>query len=183
MDDIIIKYLQRKKNKGLKMLIDQYGGLIVSVVRRHLGSFHMYEEECVDDVLMSVWNHIDSFDRKKNSLKNWIAAIARFQAIDYKRKYWRQVTAYQALDATDVALSNIASPDQGMLQREIEDELQGLLQALSDKDRNIFVQYYIQGISLQEIAVNESTTVDNLYNRLSRGRTKLRNAFHLLDKH
>lgn len=76
-----------KKEKGLELLIDQYGGLITAIVRKHLGTLKSYEEECVNDVLLAIWHHIHRFDSEKNTFKNWVAAIAKYKAIDYQRKY------------------------------------------------------------------------------------------------
>ena len=57
-DELMIKYIKKKKEKGMEILIDSYRGIITSVVRKHLGVLVNYEEECVDDVLLSIWNNI-----------------------------------------------------------------------------------------------------------------------------
>jgi RNA polymerase sigma-70 factor (ECF subfamily) len=36
---------------------------------------------------MAVWDNIDTFCPEKNSFKNWVAAIAKYKSIDYKRRY------------------------------------------------------------------------------------------------
>ncbi len=43
----------------------------------------------MNDVLLAVWEHIEGNNSDKSSLKNWIAGIARYKAIDCKRKYLR----------------------------------------------------------------------------------------------
>ena len=83
---MMIKYIKKKKEKGMELLIDNYRGIITAVVRRYLGVLINYEEECVDDVLMSVWNNIKSFDKSKNTFKNWICAVSKYKAIDYKKE-------------------------------------------------------------------------------------------------
>ena len=55
-DKLLIKYIKKKNPKGMDMLVDNYGGIITSVVRKHLGILINYEEECVNDVLLSVDN-------------------------------------------------------------------------------------------------------------------------------
>lgn len=69
------------------MLIDEYSGLVASVVRKNLGKLINYEEECISDVFLAIWDNIDSFDKDKNSFKNWICVIAKYKAINYKKKY------------------------------------------------------------------------------------------------
>ena len=97
-DELIIKYIKKKKEVGMELLIDNYRGILTSVVRKHLGVLINYEEECIDDVLLSIWDNIKSFDKNKNQFKNWICAIAKYKAIDYKRKYLAKV---ETLDMTD----------------------------------------------------------------------------------
>ena len=57
-DNLLSKYIKRKNPKGMDMLIDNYGGIITSVVRKHLGTLINYEEECINDVLLSIWEEL-----------------------------------------------------------------------------------------------------------------------------
>lgn len=90
-DELIIKYIKKKNSKGMDILIDQYNALITSVIRFHLGKLTNYEEECVSDAFLAIWDNIDGFQKEKNTFKNWICAIDKYKAIDYKRKYLRYI--------------------------------------------------------------------------------------------
>ena len=87
MDKLIIKYIKKCNPKGMEMLIDNYSNLLASVIRKHISPLLNYEEECISDVLFLIWENIDGFNIKESSFKNWICAIAKYKAIDYKRKY------------------------------------------------------------------------------------------------
>ena len=39
MDELIIKYIKKKKEEGLKLLINEYAAFILAVVTYHLGEF------------------------------------------------------------------------------------------------------------------------------------------------
>lgn len=157
-----------KKKKGLELLIDQYGGLITAIVRKHLGTLKSYEEECVNDVLLAVWHHIDRFDSEKNTFKNWVAAIAKYKAIDYQRKYIK--TQHESLSEAGVGETSEVHNIQ-------TDDVEELLGHLSEGDRELFKAYYLQEVELKQIAEKQQTTISNLYNRLSRGRKKLKAIF------
>ncbi|MGL5347896.1 MAG: sigma factor [Peptostreptococcaceae bacterium] len=86
-DKLMIKYIKKKNPKGMDMLIEDYSGIITSVVRNHLGTLKNYEEECVSDVLFSVWESINGYEKDKNSFKNWVCAIAKYKSINYRKKY------------------------------------------------------------------------------------------------
>ncbi|MBY0074686.1 MULTISPECIES: sigma-70 family RNA polymerase sigma factor [Priestia] len=167
-DDWIVASIMRKKEKGLELLIDQYGGLITAIVRKHLGTLKSYEEECINDVLLAVWHHIHRFDSEKNTFKNWVAAVAKYKAIDYQRKYIK--TQHEALGEAEFGetsgVHNVQTND-----------VEELLGHLSEGDRELFKAYYLQEIELKQIAKKQETTISNLYNRLSRGRKKLKAIF------
>lgn len=163
----MIKYIKKKKEKGMELLIDNYRGLITAVVRRYLGVLTNYEEECIDDVLMSVWNNIKSFDKSKNTFKNWICAVSKYKAIDYKKKY---ISKMEHVDLSQ----EIYYIDQELLKSEMEEEINDLLSYLNESDRRLFKDHYLKGESLEEIAIKNNAKVSNLYNRLSRGRKRIR---------
>ncbi|KZE14538.1 sigma-70 family RNA polymerase sigma factor [Priestia aryabhattai] len=167
-DDWIVASIMRQKEKGLELLIDQYGGLITAIVRKHLGTLKSYEEECINDVLLAVWHHIHRFDSEKNTFKNWVAAVAKYKAIDYQRKYIK--TQHEALNEAEFGETSGVHNVQ-------RDDVEELLGHLSEGDRELFKAYYLQEIELKQIAKKQQTTISNLYNRLSRGRKKLKAIF------
>ena len=50
-----IKQLKLHNEKALMYVIDEYGGLIMSVIRRHLFALPEQQEECFDDVFGSIF--------------------------------------------------------------------------------------------------------------------------------
>lgn len=165
-DKLIIKYIKKGNSKGMEMLIDNYNGLLTSVIRKHISPINNYEEECISDVLLAIWDNIKGFNEKESSFKNWICAIARYKAIDYKRKYISKIS-----EELDQELSYI---DENLYKLELEEDIEELLSSLNHKDRELFRRYYLDGDKLEEIAVENNTNVSNLHSRLSRGRKKIR---------
>lgn len=166
-DELIIKYIKKRKQKGLEILIRDYNRLITSVVRTHLGKLVNYEEECVSDVFLAIWNNIDSFDKDKNTFKNWICAVAKHKSIDYKKKYLSKLESEQV----DNSIYYI---DKNLLRLELEEDINEILKHLNEKDKNIFIKYYLKEISPEDIAIENNISTSSLYSRLSRGRKKIR---------
>lgn len=165
-DKKIIKYIKKCDQRGMEMLIDKYTPILKGVIRNHISSVSNYEEECLSDVLFLIWENIERFKSKESSFKNWICAIAKYKAIDYKRKYISKLS-----EELDTETSYI---DENLQKLEIEQEIEELLQFLNDKDRELFKRYYLSGDKLEEIAFDNKTNVTNLHSRLSRGRKKIR---------
>ncbi len=50
-----LKQLKLQNEKALVYVIDAYGGLLMSVIRKHLFGLPERQEECFDDVLLKIW--------------------------------------------------------------------------------------------------------------------------------
>lgn len=167
-EDNVVQQILKRNEKGIAFIIHQYGGLMTAIIKRHLNYHQQDYEECLDDVLLSVWNNIRSFDPSKNTFKHWVAAIAKYKAIDYQR---RQITM------RNKQLS-VAELDESMLQtgpQPEHDRVEELFDQLSAGERYIFEKYYLEGRSSGEIARHFNVKESWVNNKLSRGRKKLRN--------
>ena len=52
-----IQQLQLHNEEALIYVIDMYGGLLKAVIRKHLFTMPQKQEECMNDVLLSIWEH------------------------------------------------------------------------------------------------------------------------------
>jgi len=169
----LVERLRKRQESALQLVIERYGALIRSIIRYHLQDRHA-ADECLDDVLMAVWTHIDSYDASKNTLVNWIAAVAKYKAIDYQRSYARRNARllYDAPELERAVVDDAVS----------EQEWDGLLDHLTPEDKELFIQHYVRDRSVQELAAARGVKHSWIYNRLSRGRKRLRGLLgHLRD--
>lgn len=155
------------------MLIDKYGGLIKGIIRRHLSNLIYYEDECINDVLLSIWNNINSFSGK-GSFKSWIGAIAKFKAIDYKRKYLKLNTIE---DIDNLAIRSDYLVENELLKKELKEEIHSMLDLLNDKDKDIFIKHYLEDKKVLIVSNEMNLDITIIYSRLSRGRKKLQSIF------
>lgn len=172
-----IEELHLHNEKALIYVIDNYGGLLKSIIAKHLFAIPDKTGECLNDVLLSIWENISSFDENKNSFKNWIAAIARYQAIDYLRKYQRELPQ---VDIDDVSIPKEDVMLEHLLDREISEEMEFLLSCLNEKDRCLFWKIYVEEKTLDEVCQESGMKKAVIYNRLSRGKQRIRK--HCLNK-
>ncbi|MFL0246325.1 sigma-70 family RNA polymerase sigma factor [Candidatus Clostridium stratigraminis] len=170
-DSLIINYIKKKNEKGMEMLIDIYGGLITTIVRKHLFNLQNVQEECIDDILLAIWNNIDSFNKDKNSFKNWIGAISKYNAINYKKKYIKGLI-HEDIDIYSFEASDNVEND--LLKNELKAEVKSLLNNLKDDDKEIFIKHYLEERDIYSISKEMNMKASVVYNRLSRGRKKLR---------
>ncbi|WP_232423588.1 MULTISPECIES: sigma factor [Bacillus] len=43
-------------------------------------------DEIVNDVFITLWFHIDSYDEDKALFQHWLISVSKYKAIDFKRK-------------------------------------------------------------------------------------------------
>lgn len=174
MDEAIVKLIKDRDEKGIELLINEYASLIKSIVKKHLYNLNQYHEECINDVYLGVWNNIDGFDKDKNSLKNWVAAITTYKTIDYRRKYLKEI---KNMDISEIAIDSNINLEEEALSAYVEGEIQELLKALSPMDRKLFIRLFVEDYSPQEVSEEFNIKPSVLYNRVSRGKSKLRSLF------
>lgn len=174
-EENFLDQLKKKNEKALDYVIDTYGWIIKSVIKKHLYNLQSVQDECINDVLLGLWNNIDKFDENKSKFKNWIAGIAKFKAIDYKRKYLRE------LDNENVDDLNITVDDSihELLKNELSLEMQEMMNSLKEKDRELFYKLYVEEIEVDKVSQETGIKRDVIYNRVSRAKKKLRDIFKL----
>lgn len=169
-----IEQLRLHNEKALMYVIDSYGGLLKSVIVKHLFAMPDRVEECLNDVLLSIWENILSFDESRSTFKNWAAAIARYQAIDYLRKYKRELQQVEIED--NLAVEEDAMFGQ-LLEEEISEEMERMLSCLNEKDRILFWKLYVEEKPIEEIGRETGMQKSVIYNRLSRGKRRIRKQY------
>ena len=174
-DNELVHLIIKKDQAAFNELIRRYDGLITSIVKYHLKQISMWQDDCINDIFFSIWQNADRFDPDKNTLKNWIGAIAKYRSINYKRKFYKELTEGELSDE----ITDGKAVDAELMGQEIENEIISLLSALKPVDREIFMQRYIYDIPLQDISINLDKSPGWIYNRISRGKRKLRRIYNL----
>lgn len=131
-------------------------------------------EDLAQEVFVSVFQHLASFDPAKGAFKTWLYTIARNKARSFIEKRGRQ-PALLDLDSADPVVSNLAAqraePALGLHER-----LDKALAELPDIYRRVFVLSEIEELPQAEIARIEECEVGTVKSRLSRAREYLREA-------
>ncbi len=171
------KELARRAANGrrgaFEEIVMRYGGLIKAIVRYHMKDMQMWHDDCINEALLAVWQNISRYDPDKNSLKNWIGAVAKYKAIDFRRRYFKGLES----EELDDSIADSASADAELMRREAENELIEMMSCLNEEDRDIFIRRYILCQSVEDISSVIGKKPSAVYNRLSRGRKKLKRLY------
>jgi len=173
-----IQRLQQQKEDALEYIVDTYLPLIKGVTYKVLSPLENdgVIEECMNDILLSIWNHSTTFHGDTTDFRKWICAIAKFKAIDYYRKNSKT----QTFSAIDTDLNADISAEDELIVREDKTELIALINLLDSVDRDIFIMKYFLGLKTEDISTKLDLTRASIDNRIYRGKKKLYNkAMHL----
>ena len=170
----IIKMIQKRNEQGLEELINKYGGLLKSIIKKQLYALPGHQEECLNDVFLAVWNNIEQYDATKSSFKNWVAVIAKYRSINTLKKYMNDLKTVGWEEHLETQHVHNDKPLSGELW---EIQLEELLAPLNEKDRSLFKDIFESKDSTDVIAEKHDLSRGALYSRFSRGKLKIRRHF------
>ena len=159
-EENFIKQLKKGNEKALDYVIDNYAWILKTVIKKHLFKLPDYYEECMNDCLMGIWENI----------------CAKYKSLNYVRKYLK--------DLENENIENIILPEEDnalkeILENEISTETEKMLKSISEEDRGIFIKLYLEDKNMDEISFDTGLAKPVIYNRLSRGKKKIREAFSI----
>lgn len=176
-----VQQLIDRNTKSLDYMVDNYSNLIYKIVFSVLSSCndHQCIEECVNDIFLSIWNNIESFNNTKGSFKSWIIAVSKYKSIDYRRKLMKN-SDIECID--DYTLSSNDSTESIIISKENKNELLSIIMEMKSIDKQIFIRRYFVQEDINDIAKSLNVTRIVVDNRLSRGRKFLREKIMALKK-
>lgn len=170
----LIQQIIHNPDVGIQQAIGQYGALVNGVVIKMLGTSNKLDvQECVSNVFIKLWKHSERFDASKGSLKGYIVAIARNEALS-KLKALQKDNLHESLEnmENDIGVEmDMTSELASKLNGQLIDELVG---DLKEPDRQIFIRRYYWGERIKAIAKIMHLEEKFIENRLYLSKRKLR---------
>ena len=158
----MIERLRARDEKALDWLIQQYRPLICYIITPILVNDHD-REECISEVVMRVWDGIDSFNSARGSWNAWLTALARNTALNKVRTGRRHAVSDISPDTPDTS----PTPEEQLLRHERQQALNRALEQLSPAERALFYRkyYYMQPTSqiAAELGLSERAAEGRLY--------------------
>lgn len=163
--------------EALAVLFRRYARLVRTVAMRILRD-DSEADDLLQDLFLFVHRNCSMFDSSKSALRSWIVQITYHRAID-RRRYLNSRYFYTRLDldeATGLSDSGLESKEQttplGLLVGSTT--MQGLLDSLTEDQRNTLSLHFVDGYSFDEIATKLNQSLGNIRNHYYRGLERLR---------
>lgn len=162
--------LKKGDTSALAKIIDGYAGYVCAVIRNF--SRGAFTEEDIDeicsDVFFGLWEHREGLDAELG-LKAYLSAIAR-NAVKNRFRSAKPPT----VDIEELEIADNFSVEYKAELNELMRELNSLIKALPDEEREIFMRFCFYGQKSSEIAAIMDMAEGTVRSRLSRTRAKLR---------
>jgi|WetSurMetagenome_2_1015567.scaffolds.fasta_scaffold122083_2 RNA polymerase sigma-70 factor, ECF subfamily len=172
-DPVIIERARSGDNRAFTRLVEAYQTPVYNLCYRILGNPHD-AEDAAQEAFLRAYTRLNSYDQAR-SFKTWLLSIAHHYCIDRLRRRrltWLSLDDEPALD-TAMWRSTAPTPEEVVMRRERDSDIQTLLSDLSMKDRGALVMRYWYDLSYEEIAAATDTTVSAVKSRLHRARGSL----------
>ncbi len=144
-----IVQLQLHNEKALEFLVMEHGERLISIIRKHLFTLPHLQEECLTDTFVTVWNHIDSFDRE-NEFENWIGSVARYRCLKYLAAHQNEATIAW------------------LIEKEILEEKEMMVSCLNEQEQELFYRFYVGEEPEQTRKKNRNISCRSMYDLLNR---------------
>ncbi len=176
-DETLVDQITAGSRDALSLLFRRYARLVHTVANRIL-----HDPEEADDLLQELFLFIHrkagTFDSSKSSARSWIVQLTYHRAID-RRRYLQSRHFYTQIDLDGTAeildpRSETAGSQEFSAERVGNTTIQGLLDTLSEDQRNTLSLHFYEGYTFAEIASKLDQSLGNIRNHYYRGLEKLR---------
>ena len=163
--------------EALAVLFRRYARLVRTVAMRILRD-DSEADDLLQEVFLFVHRNCSVFDSSKSVLRSWIVQTTYHRAID-RRRYLNSRHFYTRLELDDA--TGLVDPRSEKREDVIPFDslvgnttMQGLLDSLTEDQRNTLSLHFVEGYSFDEIAAKLDQSLGNIRNHYYRGLEKLR---------
>ncbi|MDV3428575.1 MAG: sigma-70 family RNA polymerase sigma factor [Bacillota bacterium] len=173
--------LKHKNAKALDYLVNTYSNLLYKAIYNVLNSYGEkgLVEECLNDVLLSIWNNSGMFSGTPEKFVHWICVIAKYKAIDYQRRFAKDRIT---VDIDNYTITSDLSTEDKVLANEKRKELLECINQMDETDKKIFIMRFYLGENINEIASKLGVSRNVIDTRISRGKKLLREKFQSFEE-
>ncbi|MCB9883634.1 MAG: sigma-70 family RNA polymerase sigma factor [Planctomycetes bacterium] len=171
MNDSLLLRLASGDGTAVSKILDRYGGLVWSLVRRFLGT-SADAEDLVQEIFIDLWKSADRFDPAVSSEGNFIAMIARRRLIDRRRRVARRADVFENLPE-DVDIPDEVQPDAVEVADEARHAAEAMQRLSGDQQKVLKLAIY-RGLTHQEISQKTGMPLGTVKSHARRGLIRIR---------
>jgi len=154
---------------SFRSLVERYQRPVLRMIRHIINDRHACED-VGQEVFLTAYKKLASFDPARSSFSTWLFTIARNMSLNALKKK-RMATPGDLPDQADPR-----RPWEDLAEREFFDEMDRRLQALPPGQRMAFILAEFEDLPYDQIAQIEGVSTGTVKSRISRAKRTLRSA-------
>jgi RNA polymerase sigma factor (sigma-70 family) len=167
--------VERQDETAFKWLVERYLPVVLGAAMRRCNGDRMLAQDVTQDVFIRFAERLPRL-RSDERIGAWLHRAATFRAGDVMRSEQRR-TRREDVAAERLALDQLPESDRW---EQLAPELDAALASLRANDRELIVQHYLEGQSVERLSTMRNVKIATLRKRLQRALSRLRQ--RLLDK-
>ncbi len=174
-EEQMIQEVLNGKTESFRWLIDRYQRPVFQMIFNLVHDRHA-TEDITQDVFISVYQKLSTFDPMRARFSTWLFTIARNKSINYLRKNKKTFS----MDSQEFV--SLSDPSDGVCKEEFFQQMDRALNQLSSHQKRAFVLAEFEKLPYEEIAQIECVSIGTVKSRIHRAKKKLRKALEQIDK-
>ena len=170
-EDLMVMY-QKGEVRAFEVLLTRHRKPVYNFILRFVGDKET-AEDLLQEAFMRVIKGAEAYKRQAK-FTTWLYTIARNLCVDQTRR--RKHRKHASLDAPmdnseesgtlmDVIPSNEMASDRKSVNKQLHEQMQRAIHALSEEQREVFVAHEIEGRSFKEMSAETGVSVNTLLSR------------------
>jgi RNA polymerase sigma-70 factor (ECF subfamily) len=166
-DDEVISRVIDGEWEAYRLLVERYQGPVLCFVRNMMSDPH-YSEDLAQDVFLTAFEKLHTFDAGRGRFLTWLLVIARNKCINALKKQ-------TPIIGDDLVQPVVArTPYDDLVGKELLSRLDEALATLPAAQKTVFVLAELMEMAHDDIAQIEGVRAGTIRSRLSRAKRKLR---------
>ncbi|MFI5456205.1 MAG: RNA polymerase sigma factor [Isosphaerales bacterium] len=179
MDDEhrLLRALARRDRAAWSALYDRHVQEVFGFIYHLIGGDRHLAEDLHQEVWLAALEGFDRFDARRGRFRDWLLGIARHRVSRHYRSTFSR--SLEAVAERDVPVQTLALPPPEQLEGlERAAVVRAALLRLNHNHRDVLINKYVDGDSIDEIAVRTCRSAKAVESLLSRARERLRELLH-----
>ncbi len=173
-DALLLKRLRSGEQRAFAELLDRFGPRIQSLARRYAVSI-ADAEDLTQEIFVDLFQSVATF-RGEAQLSTWIYRVALNHCLRWREKQTRETARCgpQCEGENEPSRDAFGDPQRRAAQSDLQREVAGALDALSDLHREIVILHELHGLSYAQCAEILQIPLGTVKSRLSNAFSQLR---------